>query len=121
VKAGAPFPEHSHPHEQISNSLEGEFEFTINGHFSLRTSWFSIPATKSTTNAFVVRARDALTGQANHPSTGDRGREKPAKCAQVLCNPAKNIGQKAQKINLDFQQKYNKVKHFSPKNLEELT
>lgn len=31
VKAGAPFPEHSHPHEQISNVLEGEFELTIDG------------------------------------------------------------------------------------------
>ncbi len=28
---GAEFPEHSHPHEQISNVIEGEFELTIDG------------------------------------------------------------------------------------------
>lgn len=27
--AGSPFPAHSHPHEQISNLLEGEMELTI--------------------------------------------------------------------------------------------
>lgn len=26
---GALLPEHSHPHEQVSNFIEGEFEFTI--------------------------------------------------------------------------------------------
>ncbi|MFQ5628668.1 MAG: cupin domain-containing protein [bacterium] len=31
VKAGAPFPEHAHPHEQISNVLEGKFELTVAG------------------------------------------------------------------------------------------
>ena len=31
VKAGARLPEHSHPHEQVSNLLEGEFEMTIDG------------------------------------------------------------------------------------------
>ncbi len=30
-KAGHPFPEHSHPHEQISNIMEGELEITIGG------------------------------------------------------------------------------------------
>ena len=31
VDAGAVLPEHSHPHEQVSNLLEGEFEMTIDG------------------------------------------------------------------------------------------
>jgi quercetin dioxygenase-like cupin family protein len=31
VKAGALLPEHAHPHEQISNVLEGEFEIVIDG------------------------------------------------------------------------------------------
>lgn len=31
VDAGAPAPEHSHPHEQILNLIEGEFELTVRG------------------------------------------------------------------------------------------
>lgn len=31
IKAGAQLPVHSHPHEQIVNMLEGEFELTIDG------------------------------------------------------------------------------------------
>ena len=31
VNVGAPLPEHSHPHEQVVNVIEGEFELTING------------------------------------------------------------------------------------------
>lgn len=31
VEAGASFPEHAHPHEQISLVVEGEFELTIDG------------------------------------------------------------------------------------------
>jgi quercetin dioxygenase-like cupin family protein len=31
VEEGAELPEHSHPHEQIANVLEGEFELTIAG------------------------------------------------------------------------------------------
>ncbi len=31
VEAGATFPEHSHPHEQISIVVEGEFELTLDG------------------------------------------------------------------------------------------
>lgn len=31
VESGAPFPEHSHPHEQFSIVTEGEFELTIEG------------------------------------------------------------------------------------------
>ena len=31
VEAGAELPEHSHFHEQVSNMLEGEFEFVLGG------------------------------------------------------------------------------------------
>jgi quercetin dioxygenase-like cupin family protein len=31
IKAGALLPEHAHPHEQVANIIEGEFELTING------------------------------------------------------------------------------------------
>lgn len=31
VDAGASFPEHSHPHEQVSVVLDGEFALTIDG------------------------------------------------------------------------------------------
>ena len=31
IEAGAVLPEHSHPHEQVANVLEGEFELTIDG------------------------------------------------------------------------------------------
>jgi len=29
IEAGAELPEHSHPHEQVTNVLEGEFELTV--------------------------------------------------------------------------------------------
>lgn len=31
VEAGSTFPEHAHPHEQISIVVEGEFELTLDG------------------------------------------------------------------------------------------
>ncbi len=31
VEAGAILPRHSHPHEQVANMIEGEFEMTIDG------------------------------------------------------------------------------------------
>ena len=31
VDSGAEMPEHSHPHEQIANVLEGRFELTVDG------------------------------------------------------------------------------------------
>ncbi len=31
IQAGAELPEHSHPHEQMSNLLEGEFEMMVDG------------------------------------------------------------------------------------------
>ena len=35
ITAGSPFPEHSHPHEQIMMVLEGEFELTVGGESEL--------------------------------------------------------------------------------------
>lgn len=31
IEAGAELPEHSHPHEQVVNMIEGEFELVIDG------------------------------------------------------------------------------------------
>lgn len=31
VEPGATLPEHSHPHEQVANVIEGEFELTVAG------------------------------------------------------------------------------------------
>jgi quercetin dioxygenase-like cupin family protein len=31
IDAGAVMPEHSHPHEQVANILEGEFELVLDG------------------------------------------------------------------------------------------
>ena len=31
IEAGAPIPEHQHPHEQIATLIEGEFELTVGG------------------------------------------------------------------------------------------
>lgn len=31
IDPGSPLPEHSHPHEQVVNVIEGEFELTIDG------------------------------------------------------------------------------------------
>ena len=31
IDAGAPLPEHSHPHEQVVNVIDGEFELRVEG------------------------------------------------------------------------------------------
>ena len=31
IAAGSSLPEHSHPHEQVVNVIEGEFDFSVNG------------------------------------------------------------------------------------------
>ena len=31
IKTDAPLPEHSHPHEQVVNLIEGEYELTVDG------------------------------------------------------------------------------------------
>lgn len=38
VEPGAVLPEHSHPHEQVVNMIEGEFELTIENETKLLTS-----------------------------------------------------------------------------------
>ena len=38
IDAGAELPEHSHPHEQVSNLLAGEFDMTIDGTESRLTA-----------------------------------------------------------------------------------
>jgi quercetin dioxygenase-like cupin family protein len=38
IAEGAILPEHSHPHEQISNVLEGSFELTIQGETQIVTA-----------------------------------------------------------------------------------
>lgn len=35
IEPGALLPEHAHPHEQVTQVLEGEFELTINGATAL--------------------------------------------------------------------------------------
>jgi quercetin dioxygenase-like cupin family protein len=35
VEAGAELPEHSHPHEQVTTILEGQFEFVLDGQTML--------------------------------------------------------------------------------------
>ena len=31
IEAGAPLPEHYHPHEQVAHIVEGQFELTVDG------------------------------------------------------------------------------------------
>jgi quercetin dioxygenase-like cupin family protein len=31
IEAGAPLPEHAHPHEQVATVTEGQFELTVDG------------------------------------------------------------------------------------------
>lgn len=31
IEAGAPIPEHQHPHEQVATIIDGEFELTVGG------------------------------------------------------------------------------------------
>lgn len=31
IEAGAPIPEHQHPHEQVATIIEGEFALTVDG------------------------------------------------------------------------------------------
>ncbi|MBK8567005.1 MAG: cupin domain-containing protein [Saprospiraceae bacterium] len=52
VEAGAELPEHSHFHEQVSNMLEGEFEFVLDGE------------------KMLLRAGDCLVIPSNMPHSG---------------------------------------------------
>ena len=42
VDAGAELPEHAHPHEQVTNLLEGEFEFVLGGETMLLKPGLSV-------------------------------------------------------------------------------
>ncbi len=37
IEAGAALPQHAHPHEQVTNLIEGEFELTVNGEARILT------------------------------------------------------------------------------------
>lgn len=37
ITKGAELPDHSHPHEQVANILEGEFELTVDGKAKIIT------------------------------------------------------------------------------------
>jgi quercetin dioxygenase-like cupin family protein len=37
ITAGASLPDHSHPHEQVANVIEGEFELTVDGEPKVMT------------------------------------------------------------------------------------
>ena len=61
VKANSPLPEHSHPHEQVMNLIEGEFLFTVDGveHHMRAGESFVIPSNtphsaKSVTDCYIV-------------------------------------------------------------------
>ena len=53
VKANSPLPEHSHPHEQIMNLIEGEFIFIVDGVEHLMKAGLIRGA--SLDNAMVIR------------------------------------------------------------------
>jgi quercetin dioxygenase-like cupin family protein len=57
IEAGAQLPEHSHPHEQIVNMLEGRYELTVDGE------------------TFVLDAGDVLVipGNAKHSGRAHTG------------------------------------------------
>ncbi|MBI5029416.1 MAG: cupin domain-containing protein [Chloroflexi bacterium] len=38
ITAGAALPDHAHPHEQIVNVIDGEFEFTLDGEKRILTA-----------------------------------------------------------------------------------
>ncbi len=38
IEAGAVLPEHSHPHEQVAHTFEGEFEISVEGDTRLLTA-----------------------------------------------------------------------------------
>ncbi|KAA3635766.1 MAG: cupin domain-containing protein [Calditrichaeota bacterium] len=61
VEANSPLPEHQHPHEQVMNLIEGEFEFTVAGkkHVMKAGESFVIPpnvphSAKSITECYIV-------------------------------------------------------------------
>ena len=56
IKAGAELPEHSHPHEQLSSLLSGEFDMTVDGETRRMT-----PGTVAVIASHVVHSGRAVT------------------------------------------------------------
>ena len=54
IKAGSSLPAHSHPHEQISSMIEGEFELTVDG----------IPHLLETNDVFIIPSGIPHSGKA---------------------------------------------------------
>jgi quercetin dioxygenase-like cupin family protein len=70
VDPGAELPEHSHPHEQIANVLEGRFELTVAGE-----TWILEPGMVAVIPSQVPHGGKALTAcrllDAFHPVRED--------------------------------------------------
>ena len=56
IEAGAELPEHSHPHEQLSSLLSGEFDMTVDGETRRMTA-----GTVAVINSNIVHAGRAVT------------------------------------------------------------
>jgi quercetin dioxygenase-like cupin family protein len=56
IKSGSKLPEHSHPHEQISQVMEGKFELTIDGE-----SMTMIPGNTAVIPSNAIHSGIALT------------------------------------------------------------
>ena len=59
IEAGASLPSHQHPHEQVANLLEGEFELTLEGqtHILKPGSVLVIPSQASHSGKAVTDCR----------------------------------------------------------------
>jgi quercetin dioxygenase-like cupin family protein len=59
IEAGATLPEHSHPHEQVANVIEGELELTLNGATKILSpgSVAVIPGDATHTGKAITRCR----------------------------------------------------------------
>jgi quercetin dioxygenase-like cupin family protein len=57
IDAGATFPEHSHPHEQTVNVLEGTLELTVDGRTHVLTPG----------SVFVIPPHASHSGRATEP------------------------------------------------------
>lgn len=51
IKEGSLLPEHHHPHEQVVNLLEGEFEMTIDGTTKILTKGMVVPISGNTVHS----------------------------------------------------------------------
>ncbi len=57
IESGSQLPEHSHPHEQISQVLEGKFKLTIGGESMLMT-----PGITAVIPSNAIHSGEAMTG-----------------------------------------------------------